>query len=140
LPATPPVPACVAERRPQRDDIYWLDVKPKQTEGSEQHGYRPWVVMSVNSINNQLPIVVAVPLSEQVHKIQGARLFSILIPEEEKIQEPAHPKGCKGQSLALTEQVRVLSISRIKGPRAATLAPKAIAAIEVGLAFVLQIR
>ena len=136
----PPAPAPVAERRPQRGAIYWLEVKQKQTEGSEQHGYRPWAVMSVNAINNHLPIVVAVPLSEQVHKIQGARLFRILIPEEEKIQEPEHPKGCKGQSLALTEQFRVLSISRIKGPRAATLAPKAIAAIEAGIAFVLQIR
>ena len=97
-------------------------------------------MVSVNSINAQLPIVVAVPLTSELHKIEGARQFRILIPESPKIQEPGHPKGCKGDSLALTEQIRVLSIERLPARRAARLLPeRAMGAVEAGMAFVLDI-
>jgi len=125
--------------KPQRGDIYWLEIKENQTEGSEQFGYRPWLVVSVNSINAQLPIVVAVPLTSEFHKIENARQFRILIPESQKIQEPGHPKGCKGDSVALTEQVRVLSIERLRSQRAARLPERAMGAVEAGIAFVLDI-
>jgi mRNA-degrading endonuclease toxin of MazEF toxin-antitoxin module len=125
--------------RPQRGDIYWLEMKQDQTKGSEQYGYRPWLVVSVNSINTQLPIVVAVPLTAELHKIENARQFRILIPDSQKIQEPGHPKGCKGDSLALTEQVRVLSIERLPSQRAARLPERAMGAVEAGIAFVIDI-
>lgn len=130
---------CLPSQRPQRGDIYWLEIPKDQTEGSEQFGYRPWLVVSVNSINAQLPIVVAVPLTSELHKIGNARQFRILIPESQKIQEPGNPKGCKGDSLALAEQVRVLSIERLPSQRAARLQERAMGAVEAGIAFVLDI-
>lgn len=128
----------VHKPKPQRGDIYWLEIKKEQTLGSEQYGYRPWLVVSANSIHG-LPVVVAVPLTSELHKIEGARQFRILIPEKEKIQEPGHTKGCPGESLALTEQVRVLSAERLPPQRAARLTERALGAVEAGIAFVLDI-
>jgi mRNA-degrading endonuclease toxin of MazEF toxin-antitoxin module len=124
---------------PQRGDIYWIEIEESQTSGSEQHGCRPWLIVSLDSINARFPIVVAVPLTTQFHKIEGARQFRIMIFETQKIQEPGHPKGCRGDSLALTEQIRVLSTDRLPSQRAARLAPKAIDGVEAGIAFVLDI-
>lgn len=125
--------------RPQRGDVFWIDIPKEQTVGSEQREYRPWLVVSTNSINLQLPVVVAVPLTAELHKIENARQFRVLIPESQKIQEPGHPRGCTGESLALTEQVRVLSIERFPSQRAARLSERAMGAVEAGLAFVLDI-
>jgi mRNA-degrading endonuclease toxin of MazEF toxin-antitoxin module len=95
--------------------------------------------MSVDTINSQLPVVIAVPLTTELHKIEKCRMFRILIPDSQKIQEPSHPKGCHGESLALTEQVRVLSIERLPSMRAASLTPRAIGAVEAGIAFVMGV-
>src|SRR3974390_3221638 len=126
--STPAMPGLPAPR-PQRGDIYWLEINDKEVKGSEQHGYRPWLVVSVNNINSQLPIVIAVPITSELPKLENARLFRILLPEGHKVQEPGHRKGCPGDSLALTEQVRVLSIERLPKQRAARLTERGIGAV-----------
>jgi mRNA-degrading endonuclease toxin of MazEF toxin-antitoxin module len=137
MPASPGAPGS-GRNKIRRGDIYWVDVSP--TVGSEQSEYRPWVVLSVDAINSHLPIVIAVPLTGRLLKAERCRTFRILIPDAEKVQDPKHNKGCKGDSLALTEQIRVLSIERVPPQRAAYLTPRALASVEAGVAFVLGIR
>src|SRR5882762_2592945 len=95
---------------PQRGDIFWADFPAIDSVGSEQRGRRPVLVVSANSLNQNLPIVVVVPLTSQTQKKN--RQFRIVIPESQKISEPG-TLGCPGESLALTEQVRMISKNRL---------------------------
>ena len=117
------------ENFPKRGDIYWADFPKTEGLGSEQVGRRPVVIVSTNLINSTSPIVVIVPLSARVSKAN--RQHRILIPENEKISEP-DTEGCGGESLALTEQVRVLSRERLYGKRVARLTPKGLSAVRSG--------
>jgi mRNA-degrading endonuclease toxin of MazEF toxin-antitoxin module len=130
-------------RRPQprRGDIFHLEIAKSEILGGEQYGYRGWVIVSADSINRGVDpeTVVAVPLTSKVHRAEGNyRFFRILIPAKEFIPEPGFG-GKFADSLALTEQVRVLSIPRIPVNRSGRLTPKAMAAVEAGLAYVLDI-
>ena len=128
---TPPT-----SQTPQRGDIFWAAFPAYQSEGSEQHGRRPVLVVSVDQINRALPICIIVPLSSQAHKQN--RQFRILIPENEKIPEPG-PNGCPGDSVALTEQIRSVSRDRLDPQRVARVKPAAIAAVEAGIKYVLRL-
>lgn len=131
--AGPPAAArpAVAASNPRRGDIFWASLP--QREGSEQHGRRPVLVVSVDAINSVLPIVIVVPLTAKVEKQN--RQFRILIPESQKIQEPG-TGGCQGDSLALTEQVRVINKGYLDAKRVARVTATAIASVETGLAYV----
>ncbi len=119
---------------PKRGDIFWANIPP--TVGSEQHGRRPVLVVSVNAVNSGLPVVVVVPLTAKIQKAN--RNFRILIPDSQKIQELG-TSGCTGESLALTEQVRVMDKFQLDDRRVARLVPAAIGAVEAGLRYVLGI-
>lgn len=132
---------------PLRGDIWWADFPQYEGKGSEQEGKRPVVILSpkpldvlvisVDSINVKLPICTFVPLSAQVHKAN--RQFRILIPESQKIQELG-TKGSQGDSLALTEQTRCISIERLLDQkRVARLKTEALGAVEAGVRFILGI-
>lgn len=92
--------------------------------------------MSDNLVNQRLPICLVVPLSEQTTKAN--RWFRILIPDSEKIQETG-TKGCRGDSLALCEQLRCIDKSRLIGKRLARAKPAAVAAVETGIKYVLRL-
>jgi mRNA interferase MazF len=72
-------------------------------EGSEQAGSRPVVVMSRDSINQNSPVVIVVPVTDRNHK---KRLY------------PSHvvlktgDGGLTKESVALGEQVRAISTTR----------------------------
>lgn len=119
---------------PQRGDIFWAELPSVESNGSEQHGRRPVVVLSVNVINFSLPICVIVPLSGQISKEN--RHHRIKIPESQKIQEPG-TSGCQGDSIALTEQIRCISRTRLDQRKVARLKPVAIGAVEAGIKYVL---
>jgi mRNA interferase MazF len=121
---------------PRRGDIFWADFPLTESEGSEQHGRRPALVVSADAINDRLPIVVVVPLSANVGKQN--RQHRIRILEKGKIQEPGGP-GCPGDSLALTEQIRIISKRRLDPNRVARLTPRAMAAVEAGIEYVLAL-
>jgi len=121
---------------PRKGDLYWAEIRAGQAAGSEQFGRRPWVIVSSDYINAQLPIVIAVPLSRQTHK-QQHRAHRILVPTGEMIQDP-QSNSTLGDSIALTEQVRVLSVDRLDS-KIGKLTPTAVAAIEAGLSFVFGI-
>src|SRR5437879_8325635 len=101
---------------PQRGDIFWANLPETESVGSEQYGRRPVLVVSANSINQALPIVIVVPLTSNMAKKN--RQFRIAIPESQKVQEPG-TSGCPGESLALTEQVRMISKDRLDNHRVA---------------------
>jgi mRNA interferase MazF len=44
--------------------MYWTDLNP--TKGSEQSGKRPVVVISGNTMNENLPACIVCPLSSQI--------------------------------------------------------------------------
>ena len=120
---------------PQRGDIYWVRIPQSQTVGSEQYKRRPWVIVSANAITH-VGMVIGVPLSQKV--AQQNRLFRILIPDSTIIYD-AGTTLMPGDRIALTHQVRALSIDRLESPRAGRLTATALYAVEAGLAFVLQI-
>lgn len=129
---------------PRRGEIYWAELPELESVGSEQRGRRPVLVMSevlvvsVDNINRDVPICIIVPLTGVLTKTP--RQFRIRIPQAEKIDEPG-TGGCPGDSLALTEQIRCISVERFdkrKG-KVARVTPQAIAAVEAGIKYVLKL-
>jgi hypothetical protein len=82
-------------------------------------------------------MVVAVPLSMKAHKQN--RQFRISIADSEIIREPGNTSLMPAERIALTEQLRALSVDRLEFPRAARLTDTALYAVEAGIAFVLEI-
>jgi mRNA-degrading endonuclease toxin of MazEF toxin-antitoxin module len=103
---------------PQQGELYWVDIPKDQTEGSEQSGRRPFVVMSRDGVNRRLKTVVVVPLTTYSDQINRAALASeppyrIVIPPSEITKDP----NCSSQislSVAKTDQARVIDKSRLK--------------------------
>lgn len=119
---------------PERGDIFYADIPEGESVGSEQRGRRPVLVVSVNIINSNLPVCVVIPLSKQLHKKN--RQHRILISESEKIQSP-NTGGCKGDSLVLTEQIRMISRDRLDPKKIAKLKPMGLGAVEAGMKYIL---
>jgi mRNA-degrading endonuclease toxin of MazEF toxin-antitoxin module len=113
-----------------------VDIPISQTVGSEQQKRRPYVVMSRLSVNKLGKNVVGIPLS---HVINKANQHRILIPAKEIIKD-ATSNFPFVNSVALTDQVRVLDISRLELPRIGYLSTTATIAVQLGLAFLFDIR
>jgi len=85
----------------KRGEVYDASLDP--TEGSEQAGIRPVIIVSRDAINNSSPVVLAVPLTTYR---TGRRIY----PTHVLIKAPEG--GLNRDSIAKAEQVRVLSKSR----------------------------
>ena len=124
----------------RRSDIYLVSVPREHTVGSEQADVRPWVVLSAPHLH-KFPVFVGVPLSTQVHKEAKYRHARIQIPLT-SVDTSCVAAGCTPvdqDSLALTEQLRVLSTARIlKGPLG-RLVPSALHGVEAGVRYVLDL-
>lgn len=84
--------------------------------------------------------MIAVPLTTPLDKDKsGYDVHRIRIPDSEKIVAEGE-RGLVGESLALTEQVRVLSVERLPATRSCRITPKMLYKIEAGVAFVLGMR
>jgi mRNA interferase MazF len=75
-------------------------------EGSEQGGERPVIIMSRDSINQNSPVVVAVPVTDRGHK-------RCLYPSHVVLK--AGDGGLTKESVALGEQVRAINTTRLTG-------------------------
>lgn len=117
----------------ERGDIFWVRLDP--TEGHEQQKTRPCVVVSNNTLH-PLELAIILPLSSTQKK--NLKRHQINLREADKIQEPS-TNGCPGDSLVLTNQIRVVSLSRFDNVRVARVIPTAMAQIEAGLVYVLDI-
>jgi mRNA interferase MazF len=90
--------------KPVRGDIFTARLDP--TEGNEQAGTRPVVVVTRDSINANSPVVVVVPITDAANV---KRLY------------PSHaelPKGSgalRMDSVAKTEQMHAIQVSRFVG-------------------------
>jgi mRNA interferase MazF len=85
----------------KRGDIY--DVRLDPTEGSEQGGIRPVVIVSRDLINDRSSVILAVPCTTY-------RLGKRIYPTQVLIQAP--DGGLDRDSIAMADQVRVLAKSR----------------------------
>ena len=105
----------------RRGDVYAARLDP--TEGSEQAGIRPVVIVSRNAINAASPVVIVVPCTTVR---EGRRTY----PSQVVLRAPEG--GLRVDSLALGEQVRALATSRL-GPRWGALSRGTMRALERAL-------
>lgn len=82
----------------KRGEIYYIDLSP--TQGSEQGGLRPCVIVQNDKGNEHAPTIIIVPLTTQ-----------------SKRKLPTHAIVREGTklSLALCEQIRTIDKGRISG-------------------------
>ncbi len=106
---------------PQRGEIYLLRIDP--TEGSEQAGTRPAVVVSRTSLNRASPVVVVCPLTE-------AMRVPYRYPCDVEVRAPEG--GLKNDSVVLTGQVRAVAKHRLL-KRLGELSPDTLRQIERAL-------
>jgi|SRR3989338_60404 len=85
----------------KQGDIWLADLEPVQ--GSEQGGRRPIVIISGNTMNDALPIVIAVPLSSKIKRYPT----SIQI-------HPNRANGLTKEAEAMPFQVRAMTKGRLK--------------------------
>jgi mRNA-degrading endonuclease toxin of MazEF toxin-antitoxin module len=120
----------------KQGEIYWVKVKYIDTKGREQKKDRPYVVVSRNGLNRNGKIVVGVPFTSQAHRACAHR---VLIPLSHMVQNPDCPRALK-DSVALTDHIRVLDMSRLEQPKMGDLSETAKNGLEGALAFVFDIR
>jgi mRNA interferase MazF len=96
----------------RRGEVF--DARLDPTQGSEQAGTRPVVIVSRNAINEASPVVVVVPFTTYR---EGRRVY----PSQVLVEPPDGGLGTK--SLALGEQVRAISKSRLSTRRGALSMP-----------------
>jgi mRNA-degrading endonuclease toxin of MazEF toxin-antitoxin module len=128
---------------PQQGEIYWVEVPSAQTEGSEQHGRRPFIVVSRNGVNNRLKTVIVVPLTTFGAQVTPASIsnqppFRIAIPISAITRDPSY-RGPIFLSVAKTDQARVIDKSRLQ-QKIDRFSQTAIISVGAGLAFVFDIR
>lgn len=111
----------------RRGEVY--DARLDPTEGSEQAGFRPVVIVSRDAINAASPVVLAVPCTTYR---QGRRLY----PSQVLLHAP--DGGLTADSVALGEQVRALAKSRLGGQRG-MLSAEALAELDRALLIALDL-
>jgi mRNA interferase MazF len=90
--------------KPVRGDVFSARLDP--TEGSEQAGTRPVVIISRDSINANSPVVVVVPVTDATN-------VKRLYPSHAQL--PKGSGGLKMESVAKAEQIRAIQVSRLAG-------------------------
>lgn len=86
--------------KPQQGDVYWAD--PDPTRGREQAKARPFVIVSVDQLNQaSLGISLAVPLT----RIDFGSALHLAIPASEG--------GLKEEGFAMPERLRAISHERL---------------------------
>ncbi|MGH1394703.1 MAG: type II toxin-antitoxin system PemK/MazF family toxin [Trichormus sp.] len=86
----------------KRGEVY--DARLEPSEGSEQGGIRPVIIVSRDVINASSPVVLAVPCTTY-------RTTKRVFPTQVLIKVPEG--GLDRDSIAMADQVRVLSKSRL---------------------------
>lgn len=111
----------------KRGDVY--DARLDPTEGSEQAGNRPIIIVSRNAINSASSVILAVPCTTFR---QGRRIY----PSQVLINAPEG--GLARDSVALAEQVRVLTKTRLFRHRG-TLSEETLLKLDRALAIALSL-
>jgi mRNA interferase MazF len=114
--------------KPVRGDLFSARLDP--TEGSEQAGTRPVVVVSRDSINANSPVVVVVPVTDAAN-------VKRLYPSHAHLAKGSG--GLKMDSVAKAEQIRAVQVSRFVG-YCGRLDREALARIEDAIKITLALR
>jgi len=85
----------------KRGEVYLIRFNP--TEGSEQAGTRPAVIVSRDAINQYSPVVVVCPMTDAVH---------VPNPYPSDVSIKAPEGGLVKDSVVLTSQVRAVAKHR----------------------------
>ena len=72
-------------------------------EGQEQSGRRPAVIISGNTMNKNLTLVIVCPLTSKIHNYKGNPII-----------EPTSENGLKRSSEILVFQIRAVSKNRLR--------------------------
>lgn len=86
--------------RMKQGEIWYVDLNP--TEGSEQSGRRPSVILSGNLMNKFLKVVIIAPLTSKIKNYQG-----------NPILEPSQKNGLKSDSELMIFHIRSVSKTRL---------------------------
>jgi len=86
----------------RRGDVY--DARLSPTEGSEQAGVRPVIIVSRNAINQYSPVIVVVPLTKAAN-VRRDYPSNVRLAQGEG--------GLTADSVALGGQVRAIAKSRL---------------------------
>ena len=111
----------------RRGEVY--DARLDPTEGSEQAGLRPVVIVSREAINAASPVILVVPCT--TYRV-GWRLY----PSQVLLHAPEG--GLDVDSVALGEQVRALATSRL-GRRRGQLSAPALTQLDRALLIALDL-
>lgn len=84
-------------------EIYFCNLDP--TEGSEQRGTRPVLIISTNAANHNLPISTVLPISSVK---EGAKIYPTEIFLTKEVS------GLPKDSVAMVQQIRTISHNRLK--------------------------
>lgn len=120
----------------KQGEIYWVNARDLDIEGSEQQKSRPYIIVSRTLINRLGKNVVGVPLSTKLHKASSHRL---LIQTAHMVKNPACTRTLS-DSVALTDHIRVLDIARLEMPKMGTLSLTAVGGMELALSFLFDLR
>lgn len=120
---------------PRRGEVYFCEIPEREAQGHEQYGNRPWLIVSSDYLHTDLEIVIAVPLTSREKPNPQHRID---IPDSEKINEPG-TQGWMGKTIALTEQVRMLDLSRLQKVKVGQIKPLGMRKVEAGLSHVLEL-
>ncbi len=102
----------MVETKPQQGEVYWTD--PDPTRGREQAKSRPFVIVSVDQLNQtSLGLSLAVPLT----RTNFGNALHLAIPASEG--------GLKEDGFAMPEQLRAISHERLSR-RLGRLRPKTV--------------
>lgn len=109
-----------------RGEIYFVNLNPVQ--GKEQSGYRPVVVLSVNTIN-QLPLVVTVIVGTKGENIKRDFPTNVRVFPEES--------GLPLETIFLGFQIRSLDKNRFSQPPPGKLSEEKMQEVEITVRYCL---
>jgi mRNA interferase MazF len=85
----------------RQGDIYWTDLNP--TQGSEQAGIRPVVIVSGNAMNQYFDVVIVCPLSSKIKQLPGC-----VVIQQDDVNK------LTSDSEVITFQIRAVAKRRLK--------------------------
>ena len=103
----------------RQGEIWFAELNP--TKGSEQSGRRPVVIISGNTLNDALPIVIVVPITSKIKSYPTCVLL-----------RPNRTNGLKKESEAIPFQIRTITKKRLVR-RIGRIAPDELREIVKGL-------
>ena len=85
----------------KQGEVWYAELSP--TQGSEQAGRRPVVIVSGNLLNQHLPIVIVVPVTTKIKNYKGNPII-----------KPSPENGLTSESEMLIFHIRSVSKDRLK--------------------------